>query len=374
MTACWSSVPRSLRTDDAGCGSPSAECATTRRAVSSRASRSFSSSATRARTRGSSIRCAASVLSVESARLVAPTGATPTRSLPSRNLAIVQPPLRSPTSRSPGTRTSENQTSLTSWPPSMSSIGRTSTPGVVMSMSSIEMPACFLTSGSVRTSVKIQSPCWPSVVHVFCPLTIQSSPSRTAVVRRLARSEPASGSEKPCDHQMSRLAVFGRKRSFCSSVPNCAITGPIIEALKASGIGTPARCISSCHRCRWRSLQSWPPHSAGQWGTARPAALSTCWLATICSRDRCRPCRTASRSSCGTSVVKNSRIRSRKAVSSGVSSSCMLLLGVERGGPGRRTARWCPSCPQGGRLSPRWRRCRARPRPAAPGRRAARSR
>ena len=54
-----------------------------------------------------------------------------------------------------------NHTSLTSWPPSISSIGRTLTPGEVMSMSSIEMPACFLTSGSVRTRVKIQSPYWP---------------------------------------------------------------------------------------------------------------------------------------------------------------------------------------------------------------------
>ena len=106
-----------------------------------------------------------------------------------------------------------------------------------MSMSSNEMPACFFTSGSVRTRVKIQSPCWPSVVQVFWPLTTHSSPSRTAVVRSEARSEPASGSENPCDHQMSRFAVAGRNRSFCSWVPNCAITGPIIEALNASGDG-----------------------------------------------------------------------------------------------------------------------------------------
>ena len=211
LTACWSSVPRSLSTDEAGCGAPSEECATTRSAVSSRARRSFSSSATRARTSGSSIWSPAWAFRVASARFVAPTGATPTRSLPRRNLAIVQPSPGSPTSRSPGTRTSENQTSLTSWPPSMSSIGRTSTPGVVMSMRSIEMPACFFTSGSVRTRVKIQSPCWPRVVQVFWPLTTQSSPSRTAVVRRLARSEPASGSENPCDHQMSRLAVAGQE-------------------------------------------------------------------------------------------------------------------------------------------------------------------
>ena len=105
-------------------------------------------------------------------------------------------------------------------------------------MSSSEMPACFFTSGLVRTRVKIQSPYWPSVVQVFWPLTTYSSPSRTALVRSDARSEPASGSEKPCDHQMSRFAVFGRKRSFISCEPNCAITGPIIEALNASGVGT----------------------------------------------------------------------------------------------------------------------------------------
>ena len=190
-------------------------------------------------------------------------------------------------------------------------------------MSSIEMPACFFTSGSVRTSVKIQSPCWPSVVQVFWPLTTQSSPSRTAVVRRLARSEPASGSEKPCDHQMSRFAVSGRNRSFCSSLPNCASTGPIIEALNASGIGTPARCISSCHRCRCRSVQSWPPHSTGQCGTASPSALRACWLSTIWSRVRWRPSSTVSRISCGTLVVKASRMRSRNSASVGLSSSCM---------------------------------------------------
>jgi hypothetical protein len=88
-TACWSSVPFSLSTDEAGCGLPSAECATTRRAVSSRASSSFSSSTKRAATNGSSRAASSSAccLSCASDRFVAPTGATPTRSLPSRNFA-----------------------------------------------------------------------------------------------------------------------------------------------------------------------------------------------------------------------------------------------------------------------------------------------
>ncbi len=107
------------------------------------------------------------------------------------------------------------------------------------------MPFCGLSAlGSVRTRVKIQSPNCPSVVHVFCPLTTYSSPSRTAVVRRDARSEPASGSEKPCDHQISQLFVFGRKRSLSSCEPNAAMTGPTMLVLNASGIGTPARCSS----------------------------------------------------------------------------------------------------------------------------------
>ena len=167
-------------------------------------------------------------------------------------------------------------------------------------MSRNEMPRCFLASGSVRTRQKIQSPYWPSVVQVFWPLTTNSSPSRTAVVRSEARSEPASGSEKPCDHQMSRLAVFGRNRSLSSCEPNAAITGPTMEALNASGVGTHARCISSCQMWRRSGDQSRPPHSTGQCGTARPCSLRIRWLVTIWSLVSSRRSATASRISCGT--------------------------------------------------------------------------
>ena len=115
------------------------------------------------------------------------------------------------------------------------------------------------------------------------------------MVRSEARSEPASGSEKPCAHQMSRLAVGGRNFSFCSWEPNCAITGPIIEALNASGTGTNARCISSCQMWRRSGDQSRPPHSTGQLGTASPAPLRICWLATIWSFESSRRSATASR-------------------------------------------------------------------------------
>ena len=57
------------------------------------------------------------------------------------------------------------------------------------------MPACLGASGSVRHSTKIQLARWPSEVQIFWPLITHSSPSSTARVPSVARSEPASGSE-----------------------------------------------------------------------------------------------------------------------------------------------------------------------------------
>ena len=64
----------------------------------------------------------------------------------------------------------------------------------------------------------------------------QSSPSRTARVLSEARSEPASGSENPWHHQMSRFAVAGRNFSFCSCEPKAAMTGT-----DHVGVETPKR-------------------------------------------------------------------------------------------------------------------------------------
>jgi hypothetical protein len=143
------------------------------------------------------------------------------------------------------------------------------------------------------------------------------------VVRSEARSEPASGSEKPWHHQMSMFAVAGRKRSFCSCVPKAASTGPIMLVLNASGSGTAASCISSRQMWRCSGVQSLPPHSTGQWGTARPALLRMRWDSTYCSLARWRWCATVSRIDCGTCVVKKVRISSRKAWSSGDSCNRM---------------------------------------------------
>ena len=60
---------------------------------------------------------------------------------------------------------------LISRPPSMVTMGLTSTPGSRMSMSTKEIPSCGLTWVSVRTRQNIMSAHWAVVVQVLVPLT-----------------------------------------------------------------------------------------------------------------------------------------------------------------------------------------------------------
>ena len=101
-------------------------------------------------------------------------------------------------------------TSLKIATPVISRTGRTSTPGVSIGQMKYEMPWCFATSGSVRA---IRMPNWLSCApefQIFEPLTIHSSPSRTARVPSDARSLPASGSLKSW-HQISSAASSGKR-------------------------------------------------------------------------------------------------------------------------------------------------------------------
>jgi hypothetical protein len=72
------------------------------------------------------------------------------------------------------------------------------------------MPLCFGTSGSVRAIRIPNCALWPPLVQILEPLTTYSSPSRSARVPRLARSEPASGSENIW-HQNSSPVKIGRR-------------------------------------------------------------------------------------------------------------------------------------------------------------------
>ena len=72
------------------------------------------------------------------------------------------------------------------------------------------MPRCLGCSGSVRAISIPQRERWATVVQTFWPLTIHSSPSRTALVERLATSEPAPGSLNIW-HQISSPVNRGRR-------------------------------------------------------------------------------------------------------------------------------------------------------------------
>ena len=118
-------------------------------------------------------------------------------------MAIFQPSPRSASRFSRGTTTSSRNSSENSAWPVICVIGRTSTPGERMSTISIEMPRWRGPSSSVRASTPHQRAYCPHDTHVFWPLSTKSpSSSTTACVRSDARSDPASGSEKPW-HQIS---------------------------------------------------------------------------------------------------------------------------------------------------------------------------
>ena len=69
-------------------------------------------------------------------------------------------------------------------------------PGWRIGTSRYEMPRCLgCASRSVRQSTKHQSAQCASDVHTFWPSMTHSSPSSSARVWTLARSEPAFGSE-----------------------------------------------------------------------------------------------------------------------------------------------------------------------------------
>ena len=84
------------------------------------------------------------------------------------------------------------------------------------------------------------------MIQFFVPLMTHSSPSRTAVVRIAAGSEPASGSDRQNAGDHSPVAQRGSQRSFCSSVPNSWIGSvPSSWTIRISALDAQALAISS---------------------------------------------------------------------------------------------------------------------------------
>ena len=140
-----------------------------------------------------------------------------TRSFINVVTATAQPLPTSPNTRSWGIRTSVRKISLNSASPVIWCRGRTSTPSDSMSSKKYVRPLCLGWSGSVRATSIPHRDTWASVVQTFWPLTIHSSPSRTARLDRPATSEPEPGSLKSWHQTSSPVYIGRRRRCFCSS-------------------------------------------------------------------------------------------------------------------------------------------------------------
>ena len=79
-----------------------------------------------------------------------------------------------------------------------------------------------------------------AVVQIFWPVIRQPPSTLVALVVRPARSEPAPGSENSWHQIISPRNVGGRKRCFCSSVPNATTDGISHAAMPTVGRLHPA--------------------------------------------------------------------------------------------------------------------------------------
>ena len=179
-------------------------------------------------------------------------------------------PLPSPQSRfSFGTRTFVKRMTPFSMPrmPMNSSRCGTSTPAQLVSTMNAVIGPGLPSRPGVRAITTISSAIGPFVIHSFSPFRIQAEPSLVgvAVVVMRAGSEPTSISVS-ANAVIAPLAQRGRKRCFCSGVPNI-LTGPgtpidwCAESSATSGLLTVetsdmARQYVYCDNSR-------PPYSRG---------------------------------------------------------------------------------------------------------------
>ena len=141
-----------------------------------------------------------------------------------QRVTTVQPSSTSPMRSVSGTMTSVMNSWQNSREPFSISIRCTSTFGWWIGSMNTVRPRCLGTSQLVRARHSPQSDHHAPVVHTFEPLSTHWSPSRTAVVRAPATSDPPLGSDRNCIQSASPFKMAGKWRSFCSSVPYSRMT------------------------------------------------------------------------------------------------------------------------------------------------------
>src|SRR6056300_1037469 len=208
------------------------------------------------------------------------------------SFATSHPLLSSPTRFSFGTLTLSKKVWQNSDSPLINSIGLTDTPSLAISISKKLIPCCLGADGSVRTRQNIQSALCALVVHILVPFTKKWSPISSAFVFRLARSEPAPGSEYPCAQRISPFTILGICSCFCASLPYASRAGPNIQTpISYSGGRHFNRAISCCNTLASSIDRPPPPYSFGQVGAVQPrsAIASNQLWASADGNTRLRP-------------------------------------------------------------------------------------
>src|SRR5262245_2284672 len=194
------------------------------------------------------------------------------------SMASRKPPI-SPTTFDAGTRTSSRISSPVSMPrtPILSLVRPTDTPGHESSTLKHEMSSCLRESaGPVLANTQYQSACTTPDIQHLVPLSTQSSPSTTALVRIPTTSLPACGSDNPKPARSRPSATARTYRCRCSSLPAIR-TGPVGSRVRSSMSAAVFEYLatSSIASVRPRIPAPPPPYSSGITRPSSPASRNT---------------------------------------------------------------------------------------------------
>ena len=110
-------------------------------------------------------------------------------------------------------------------------------------------PLCFF-SGSVWAKISATSEKLASEIHIFWPLIDQPPSVLVARVRRLAASEPVSGSVRPKQPSASPEQSRGSHFCFCSSVPHFSIEPATSEVCTETTVRAEESARPTCSTIR----------------------------------------------------------------------------------------------------------------------------
>ena len=134
----------------------------------------------------------------------------------------------------------------------------------------------------------------PEVMNVFAPLTMKVSPSRTAVVRMLATSDPPPGSVIASDPIVSPARVGRTKRSTRSSLPAATMWGSAMPEVNRAARRpelAPASAIASVTASASRNVPPLPPFSSGTPRPRNPCFAADRWSSRGTSPASSHSCR-----------------------------------------------------------------------------------